>query len=223
MPKSRCITSCLLLALASSTATVRAQVERSGGAANAQLVQQYQQAVSEIASLKADNAQQKKDLDAMKSQLDAAKRELDAAKSGAVQVQAALAAAQASNQNNVQALDQGKARLQELVDRYRDTVASLRGLETDRAQLQQQLAQSKSEFDQCAERNDQLFAVDAEVLDRYEHQGVFAHLAKAEPFTQLKRTQIENLVDEYRARAEELRVRKAAGPPTAAASPAPTN
>jgi chromosome segregation ATPase len=219
----RCITICLLLAVGGGVPAVQAQVERSGGGANAQLMQQYQQALSEVTSLKADNARQKKDLDDMKAQLDAAKRQLEAAKAGAGQVQAALTAAQASDQSNVQALDQTRKRLQELVDRYRDTVASLRGLETDHTQLQQQLAQSKSEFDQCAERNYQLYEVDGEVLDRYEHQGVFAHLAKAEPFTQLKRTQIENLVDEYRARAEELRVHKAAGSPTAAASPAPKN
>jgi len=213
----------VLLALVSGAATVQAQVERTGGGANAQLMQQYQQAEAQITSLQAENARQKKDLEDAKSQLEAVRRQLEAAKSGAGQTQAALAAAQAAGQSNAQALEQSKARLQELVDRYRETVASLRGLETDRSQLQQQLAQSKSEFDQCAERNYQLYQVDAEVLDRYEHQSVFAHLAKAEPFTQLERTRIANLVDEYRARAEQLRVQKAAGPPTAATSPPPGN
>jgi chromosome segregation ATPase len=191
-----------------------AQVERSGGGANAQLAAQFQQAVAERTQLQAENDKLKKDLDEAKKQLQAATTQLTAAKAGAGTTQAQLAAAQASSQSNAQALEQSRARLQELVDRYRDTATTLREVETERSHLQQQLAQSKTDFDVCAERNYQLFQVDGEVLDRYEHQGAFSYLARAEPFTRLERTRIENLVDEYRARAEELRVQKA--PPAVA-------
>jgi chromosome segregation ATPase len=210
-----------LLAL-TAAAAVMAQVERSGGGANAQLAAQYQQAVAERTQLQAENEKLKNDLDEAKKQLQAANTQLTAAKTGAGVTQAQLAAAQASSQSNAQALEQSRVRMQELVDRFRDTATTLRDVETERTHLQQQLVQSKADFDRCADDNYQLYQVDAEVLDRYQHQGPFSYLARAEPFTRIKRTQIDNLVVEYRARAEELRVRKAA-PPTAAASPAPEN
>jgi chromosome segregation ATPase len=191
---------------------LHAQVQRSGGGASAQLVQQYQQALSEKTQLQADNDKLKKDLDEAKQQLQAANKELTALKSGSGAAQAQLTAAQAAAASANQALELTKTRMQELVDRFRDTATSLREVETERSRLQQESAQEKASFDQCAERNYQLYQVDGEVLDRYEHQGLFSHLASAEPFTRIKRTQIENFVDEYRARAEELRVQKTPEP-----------
>jgi chromosome segregation ATPase len=195
-----------------------AQVQRSGGGANAQLAQQYQQIVAERAQLQADNDKLKKQLDDVTKQLKAAQQQLIASKNGASGAASQLAAAQAASQSAAQSLEQSKARMQELVGRFRDTAVALRGVESERSQLQQQLAKSKSDFDLCAERNFQLYQVDNEVLDRYEHEGTFGHIARAEPFTRIKRTQVENLVDEYKVRAEELRVQKAAPAPAAPTS-----
>jgi hypothetical protein len=102
----------------------------------------------------------------------------------------------------------------------------MRGIETDRTQLQQQLEKSKAEFDTCAERNYSLYEVDNEVLDRYAHQGAFSYLERSEPFTRIKRTQIDNLVLEYKERAQQLRVEKTkppAGPPPSAGPPPAAN
>jgi chromosome segregation ATPase len=208
-----------LLALAAAVGS-HAQVERSGGGVNAQLASQYQQAVAERTQLQTDNDKLKKDLDEAKKQLQATNQQLTALKSGTDASQAQLAAAQAASQRDAQALEQSRTRMQELVDRFRETAASLRDIETERSQLQQQLAQSKLDIDQCVERNYQLYQVDGEVLDRYEHQGMFSYMARAEPFTRIKRTQIENLIDEYRTRAEELRVQKNVGPGAVMSNPA---
>src|SRR5271170_1993767 len=197
----------------------QAQVERSGGAANAQLAQQYQQAVSERAQLQADNAKLKKNADDLKKQLDASKQQLDALKTGVSRSHVALEAAQATNEATDKTLADTKGKLQELIGRFRETATTLRDVETERVQLQQQLAQSKAAFDQCAERNYSLYQVNNEVLDRYVHQGAFSYLERAEPFTRIKRTQIDNLALEYRQRAEELRMKKAAAPAAGSAPP----
>lgn len=202
-----------------------AQVQRSGGSggASAQLVQQYQQVVAERTQLQADNAQLKKQLDDTKKQLDAAQKQLNATKAAAGGEAARLAVAQAASQAAkdaaAQSVEQTKARLQELVSRFRDTAVTLRGVESERTQLQQQLAQSRSDYDRCAQRNYELYQLDSDVLDRYEHEGTLSHMARAEPFTRIARTRAENLVDEYKTRAEELRVQKAA-PPAPATTPA---
>jgi len=110
--------------------------------------------------------------------------------------------------------------MQELISRFRETVTQLRAVESDRTLLQQQLTQSKAAFDKCAQANYQLYQVNNEVLDRYAHQGAFSYLARAEPFTRIKRTEIDNLVLEYRERAEELRVKPAASGAGVATAPA---
>jgi len=195
------------------TTGVSAQVQRSGGssgAANAQLMMQYQQASTERAQLQADNAKLKKDLEDLKKQLDASNKAVAASKAGVSHGSAQLAAAQAANERSTKDLADAKSKMQELVGKFRETITQMRGVESERSQLQQQLAESKTAFDKCADRNYSLYQVDNEVLDRYAHEGVFGHMASAEPFTRIKRTEIDNFVLEYKERAEELRVKKAA-------------
>ena len=207
------------------TASVSAQVQRSGGgngAANAQLMMQYQQADAERTQLKSENTKLKKDLDDLKKQLDAASKQAVASKAGVSRDAAQLAAAQAANDRSAKDLADSKGKMQELVGKFRETITQMRGVEAERSQLQQQLTESKAAFDRCADRNYSLYQVDNEVLDRYAHEGVFSHVASAEPFTRIKRTQIDNLVLEYKERAEELRVKKAGATPGSAALPGAT-
>jgi DNA repair exonuclease SbcCD ATPase subunit len=205
-----------------------AQVQRSGGGASAQLMQQYQQLASERTHLQEANAKLKKDLDDATKQLDASKKQLDEAKK---QLQALrgtsqqLATVQATSDSNAKQLAQLKASTQELITRFKATIASLQQVETERGQLQQQLSQSKSAYDKCAQTNYDLYQVADEVLNRYAHEGPFSCAARAEPFTQLHRTRIDNLVLEYRQRAEELQMKKptaqsgATPPPQSGATP----
>jgi chromosome segregation ATPase len=212
-----------VFALTISIDDPRAQVERSGGV-NAQLALQYQQAVAERTQLQADNAKLKKKLDDANKQLQASTQQLKSAKQGALAARAVegqLAAAQAASQSNARSLEQLKSKSEELVGHFRDTVATLRGVESERAQLKQQLLQARAARDQCAERNYQMFQISADVLDRYEHQGVFSRIAEAEPFTRIKRTQIDNLVLEDRQRVEQLRVEGQKGATAAPPADAP--
>jgi chromosome segregation ATPase len=190
-----------------------AQVQRSGGASpNAQVLQQLQQAVSERAHLQAENAKLKKEAEDLKKQLGTAQQQLTASKAGAGRNQAAIAAARNTNASTEKSLEEAKGKMQELVSHFRETVTSLHGVETERSQLRQQLADSQAAYDHCAESNYALYELDTEVLDRYAHQGAFSYLSRSEPFTRLKRTQIDNLVIEYQQRAQELRIQKAAAP-----------
>jgi chromosome segregation ATPase len=209
----------VLLAAMLLSGSAWAQVERSGGGANAQLAMQYQQVVGERTQLQEENEKLKKDLGDLKKQLDDAKRELTAAKAAeTVRSQAQLAAVQAVRDSSAKDLDTAKGKMQELVDRYRDTATTLRTVETDRAQITQQLSASKAAFDKCAQDNVSISQITAEVLDRYEHQHLFSNLGRAEPFTKIKQTQVDNLVLEYREAVDQLHVKPATAP--AGANPA---
>lgn len=185
-----------------------AQTERSGGGELQKFMQQYQQVSAERTALQAQVAQMKKDLDSAKADLAAMKKERDALKAHGDSSAAAVAQANAARQATEQNLEQYKQRMNELVARFRETAQSLKEVETDRTKARQELGERNAAFDTCAEKNLQLYEITGEVLNRYEHVGLFTKTSAVEPFTQITRTRIENLVDDYRGRAQELRVKK---------------
>jgi chromosome segregation ATPase len=208
------ITTALALSLFVNAKSVLAQVERSGGGGVSQkILQEYQQLAAERTTLQAKIAQLQKDLDAAKAETAAMKRERDALKAQVGGAAGAVAQAVAGKQNAEQSLEQSKQRMTELVARFRETAANLKEIETDRNTKTRELADRGAAFDQCAENNLQLYEINNEVLDRYEHVGLFTKVSAAEPFTRITRTRMENLVDDYRARAQELRIKRQASTP----------
>ena len=201
----------LLLALTAAPVPLRAQTERSGGEGQ-KFIQQYQQLAAEKTALQAQAAQMKKDLDSAQADLAAAKKERDALKARQNESAAAVAQLSASKDSSDKSLEQYKQRLAELVARFRETATTLRDVEADRAQAHKALDERNAAFDRCAENNQQLYEIAGDILNRYEHVGLFTKVSASEPFTRVARTRIENLADETRARAEELRVKKRSAP-----------
>jgi chaperonin cofactor prefoldin len=186
-----------------------AQVQRSGGGEAQKFMQQYQQVAAEKTALQAQLAQMKKDLDAANAELAVVKKERDAAKSHVGVSPAAVTQATSAKEAAERNLDQSKQRMTELIGRFRETATNLKEVEADRAKLRKDLSERNSAFDTCAADNMQLYEITGEVLDRYQHVGLFTKVSAAEPFTKITRTRIDNLVEEYRERAQELRVKKA--------------
>jgi chromosome segregation ATPase len=202
----------LAMAALSLCGTAMAQVERSGGGANAQMAQQYQQVAAERNALQAANAKLKKDLDDQKSQLASALKQVAALKARDGGSAAQLAAAQTAKRNSDEEIEKTKAKLQELLARFRDTVAALSGVETERDQVKRDLTASIVRYDVCAQRNVEISQISNEVLDRLDHQTAIGVMFRAEPFTRIQRTRLDNLVDEYRQRVEELKVHRSGTP-----------
>jgi chromosome segregation ATPase len=186
-----------------------AQVQRSGSEIQ-KFMQQYQQVSAEKTALQAQVTQMQTDLAAAKTELAAVKKERDALKTRAAGPSPAAAQLTASKEAAERNLEQSKARMAELVDRFRQMAVNLKDVETDRAKARKDLDERNAQFDKCAENNLQLYEISGEVLDRYEHVGFFTKVSATEPFTKITRTRIDNLVDEYRERAQELRTKKRA-------------
>ncbi len=75
-----------------------------------------------------------------------------------------------------------------------------------RAQLEEKLKIQTDNFSMCYGNNKQLLDVNRELLDRYQHKGVLDAVSQKEPFTGLKEVEIENLVQDYRYRIDDLSV-----------------
>jgi len=207
----RCMLVCAALLPGSSAV---AEVPRSGGGEAQRFIQQYQQIAAEKTALQGQLAQADKDLAAAQAALAAMTKERDALKARAGRASAAaapppviaqLTAAKESAEKDA-ALQ--KQRLMELVTRFRETATNLRDVEADRTTLHKDLAERNAAYDKCVDDKWQLYELAGNVLDRYEHVGLFTEVRASEPFTKITRTRIENLVDEYRTRAAELRAKK---------------
>lgn len=192
-----------------------AQVQRTGGGESQKIMQQYQQLAAERSGLQAQNAQLKKDLDSAKADLEKLTKERDALKVRAAAVPAAeaavaqLTAAKAAADRN---LEESKQRTTELVGRFRETATNLKEAESDRTKLRSELEARNSAFDKCVDANMQLFDINGDILNRYAQVGMFTRVTADEPFTRITRNRLDNLVLESRARAEELRLKRASPP-----------
>lgn len=185
--------------------SAQAQVERSGNA-DARVSQQLQQLTAERATLQAENAKLKAEVERLEQERDKAAR-AKAAVEGRARVMEATATRNAeSSQQTEEQLERTRAQLQELVAKFRETAQTLRDVETDRATVRTDLATRERELKTCIDRNVALYELNAEVLARMEDRGFWATVAEREPFTKLKRVQLENLIEDYRYRAEELRL-----------------
>ena len=216
---SMALFSALIVAGAFGIRIGQAQEARSGGGAvSAQMIAEMQQLSSERTSLKAENEQ-------LKQQLAAAQKDRDALKKGAQATdlrvksgQAALARSNAQEAASEQKIAQMQAAMQQLITKFRDLAATLRKVEIEDATTKQTLAMRQSDLATCSQHNQALYKLDDEVLTHFERQGFFGRLAQDEPFTRIKRTQLENFAVESRGSADE---QKYLPPPAAAASPKP--
>jgi chromosome segregation ATPase len=198
-------------AIASLTSLpVCAQTARDSGGANAQLMQQIQQLGSERTALQAENARMKKELAELTKERDALRTGKAALDRRATASESAIAVSTQARESAEREVEKQKERMQELVARFRETAQTLREVETERATFQQSLVARDAEVAACRERNEALYKLNGEVLARLENDGVWSRVARTEPFTKLKRVQLENLVDDYRYRAESLQEKPAA-------------
>jgi chromosome segregation ATPase len=197
-----------------------AQTTRQGSGNNAQLMQQMQQLATEGTRLQAENARMKRELDEARKERDALKGEKDSSEKRLRNTEAAAMRASGDRRQIETEMAQSRERMNELVTKFRETVATLREIESDRAGIQQQLQVRTQDLRGCVDRNAQLYTMNTEILDRLDNQGFWSSMARAEPFTRIKRNQLENLADDYRARAEEARLEST--PPAAQNITAPT-
>ncbi|MHB8536071.1 MAG: hypothetical protein ACYDBW_11585 [Sulfuricaulis sp.] len=89
-----------------------------------------------------------------------------------------------------------------------ETVQKLRQTESDKNQLQDTVNGQAELIQSCESKNAELVEYDRELLGRYRKKGVFDALLQREPFTQLKRVEIENIEEEYRDRIDRMQIKR---------------
>jgi chromosome segregation ATPase len=217
--RSKLLRALSVVAVGFVTTSVHAQSARSGGGASAQLLQQMQQLASERTSLQAQNAKLKKDLEDLRKDRDTLENSQQALDKRAKSSEAALKQQLAQRQSGAnEELAQTKEKMQQLVGKFRETLQTLKEVESAQTTAKQTLATREQELKVCVDHNRALYKLDDEVLTHMEHQTVWTQVASAEPFTRIKRTQLENYVVESRGKADEHAISPANATPAAPAS-----
>jgi chromosome segregation ATPase len=201
-------------ALVLCTAVWAQQSRDDGGAARLQAM--VQQLTAEKTRLEADNAKLKTELDKANAELKTLRDAQAGLQRRLGQSEASLTQTNASNTRNAAALEQQRARTEELIAEFRKTIDTLRATELERNELKTMLASRDSALLQCVTNNQKLFETGNEVLDRYEDKGCFSSMRENEPFTQNRRVKLQNLVDEYRWALEDQKLPQQLQPATAA-------
>jgi len=181
-----------------------AQTERSGNA-DARVLQQLQQITGEKTALQAENAKLKQDIEQLRKDLAGTTSAKNAAEGKAKNLQANASRGEQSGKQAEEQLERTRGQLQELVTKFRETAQTLRDVETDRATARTELAAQQRDFKTCVDRSAGLYNLNAEILDKMENRGLWSSIAEREPFTKIKRVELENLIDDYRYRADELK------------------
>jgi len=186
-----------------------------GDAVAQQQLQQLQQLASERTALQSENARLKEQLAESQRKLDTLKAEQGALARRAQSAEATAARLVTGNAAAAEGALRSRTQMEELVERFRATAESLREVEDERNALRDQAQGSERQLATCREHNAALLKINEEVLVRLENTGFWSKLAANEPFTQLKRTELENLADGYRSQAAEFAVPAPPSPPLA--------
>lgn len=182
-----------------------AQTQRSGND-SARIVQQLQQVTAEKSKLQQDNEALKKELEGLKAKTAQASAEQAKLQQRARELELASSRLQNKTSGNDEALEKSRAQLQELITKFRETAQTLKDVEIERDSLRTTQSAKERELAACVDKNAQMYLLSNEVLDRMENRGMWSTLAEKEPFTKLSRIRLENLVDDYRYRVDELKL-----------------
>jgi chromosome segregation ATPase len=92
----------------------------------------------------------------------------------------------------------------------------IRELESARTGLEQELRQAMLHNSQygdtlklCLDNNRKLYEVNLELLGKYEDKGLWKIITQAEPLTRISRVELENMVQDFQYRIEDLKLEAA--------------
>ena len=91
-------------------------------------------------------------------------------------------------------------------DAHQETAKQLAAMTGEKDRVFHIAVDQTHAIDQCVSNNHKLYDINQALLGKYENKGIWSVISQDEPFTGLKQVEIENLVDDYQYRLDDLRV-----------------
>jgi chromosome segregation ATPase len=96
-------------------------------------------------------------------------------------------------------------RLSQTETQLTDTTERLRKTESARQQQEALAAQRLTSIEQCSALNEKMHGEGVQLLEKYRNKGCFDAALQNEPFTGLKRVEVENFVEDQHDKLDELK------------------
>lgn len=192
---------CVLVAVLLAASSVSA----ADGKANREQMQvkRLQQSQRKLQQENTQLAQEKVALD---GQLKAVQESLDES-NGKAQIAASRAAALGKELKGIKTEKETlAAKLAETEIKLAETKEALNKSVLAGRQLDAELKQKNESLTICQAKNAKLHGYGVDLLDRYEKKSCGDALLQTDPFTQLKRVEIENLMEDYREKLDEQKL-----------------
>jgi len=105
-------------------------------------------------------------------------------------------------------LEAVRKKFDEAAQVVREKEAEIKRFSAEQQALQANLAKHQERLERSEANNAKLCVVAEELLEKYKNKGVFTALSQSEPLTQLKKVELEKLVQEYSQLIEQDKVKK---------------
>ncbi len=103
-------------------------------------------------------------------------------------------------------LDQQRAKMQEVIDKFKEVVQNLRTVEGERSELRVTLGAKEKELQGCVDNNIKLYKTGLELVEHYENKTIWDSLFQYEPVTRIKKVELETHVQDYMFKLNESSV-----------------
>lgn len=111
-------------------------------------------------------------------------------------------------QSSEAALRKSRGSYDSLNESLEQTTQRLTSLKSEKNQLQETIDDQAKLIVSYDEKNTKMAQINRELLLRYQKKGLFDVLLQREPLTQIKRVEIENIVQEYQDNIDRQEVKK---------------
>jgi len=198
---------CLVSAVASAPAWATEESrERQMLRRMQQQMQQVEQARTQAEQGRVDALAEKEKLQRELDQARAGGRKLTRERAARVRVERDLKTAQGEVEALRSKLAETEAKLADTRASLQTTTQTLAQTDSAKKEAESQLANTRQDLGQCRTHNGRLVSLSREMMTKYRDKSCADALAQAEPFTGLKRVEIENLLETWRDRVDEERL-----------------
>lgn len=163
----------------------------------AQLQSQLDQAMQAKALLDADMAKAQEENTTLKTKLGAANRKIEGLEISLKEMTAERLAFEAKLLKTQTELEATKTALNELDVKYQANLYDLKVNEQQRANLTATTIQKTKVIDACLAKNAKLYDYGLELVKLYENPSLYKQVVLTEKFSQLKRVELENILQNY--------------------------
>ncbi len=188
----------LILSILSLLPQIRAQEEDPGVArlrdALKSTMLQLRDAQSQVASLQASEAQAQLKVKSLEAQVEKLTKQAEQDKTAADALIAALREQLVAREKEAYELN---TTLKKWKEGYEKAAALAHSKEAERARLAAKTIELQRRVEDQQRRNDEMFKLGMEVLDRYKRFGLGTAISAREPFVGLSRAKFQTLVQDY--------------------------